>query len=193
MVRSICIYCASSDQIPQPYFQAAVRLGQLLARHHITLVNGAGNMGLMRASADACMAAGGQTLGIIPRFMVDEGWAHPGMTRLIVTPDMHTRQQQMMRHSDAAIILPGGFGTLAEFTELVTWKQLGLYLKPIILLNTDHYYTPHIQALLQGADQNFLRHRHMDTFQVAATPDEALHLALHTPQWDTNIRRFAKI
>ena len=101
MVRSICIYCASSNQVPQPYVHAARRLGRLLGQHHITLVNGAGNMGLMRAAADACMAAGGQTLGIIPRFMIDEGWAHQGMTQLIVTPDMHTRQQQMMQHSDA--------------------------------------------------------------------------------------------
>ena len=193
MVKSICIYCASSNQIPGKYFQAARELGQLMGQQGLTLVNGAGNMGLMQAAADACMQAGGKTIGIIPEFMIDEGWDHKGMTEIIPTSDMHTRQEQMMLLSDAAIVLAGGFGTLAEFCELVTWKQLGLYLKPIIVLNTDGFYDPLFDCMKKAADNNFLRQEHMDTFIVASTPQEALRLALETPLWNRSVRRFAKI
>ena len=130
-MNSICIYCASSDQIDKKYFEAARELGRLMGERGMTLVNGAGNMGLMRAGADACMEAGGKAIGIIPTFMIAENWHHTGMTELIETPDMHTRQQKMAELSDAGIVLAGGFGTLAELSELVTWKQLGIHLKPI--------------------------------------------------------------
>lgn len=192
-VNSICIYCASSNQIPEKYFQAARELGSLMGQRGMTLVNGAGNMGLMQAAADTCLEAGGKAIGVIPTFMIHEDWHHKGMTRLIETADMHERQQKMAQLSDAGIILAGGFGTLAEFSELVTWKQLGLYLKPIILLNTDGYFDPLLDFLRKGMEENFLRQQHLDTFAVASTPQEALELALSTPMWNKNIRRFAKI
>lgn len=193
MVKSICIYCASSNQIPGKYFQAARELGKLMGQQGITLVNGAGNMGLMQAAADACMEAGGKTIGIIPEFMIAEGWDHKGMTEIIPTSNMHTRQEQMMLLSDAAIVLAGGFGTMAEFCELVTWKQLGLYLKPIIVLNTDGFYNPLFECMRKASNDNFLRKEHMDTFIAASTPQEALRLAMETPLWDRSVRRFAKI
>ena len=193
MVKSICIYCASSNQIPGKYFQAARELGKLMGQQGITLVNGAGNMGLMQAAADACMEAGGKTIGIIPEFMIAEGWDHKGMTEIIPTSNMHTRQEQMMLLSDAAIVLAGGFGTMAEFCELVTWKQLGLYLKPIIVLNTDGFYNPLFECMRKASNDNFLRKEHMETFIAASTPHEALRLAMETPLWDRSVRRFAKI
>lgn len=192
-VSSICLYCASSNQIPDRYFQAARELGRLMGERGMIVVNGAGNMGLMQASADACMQAGGKSIGIIPTFMIHEDWHHRGMTQLIETADMHQRQQKMAELSDAGIILAGGFGTLAEFSELVTWKQLGLYLKPIVLLNTDGYFDPLLEFLNRGMQENFLRAEHMATFSVASTPQEALELACNTPDWDSNVRRFAKI
>lgn len=193
MSKTIAIYCASSNQIPDKYFQAARELGTLIGRHGHNIVNGAGNMGLMQAVTDTCLASGGKAIGIIPKFMIDEGWHHTGMTQLIETDDMHQRQRLMSEKSDAGIVLAGGFGTLAEFSELVTWKQLGLHLKPIILLNTNGYFDLLLQFLHKGMQENFLRQEHMDTFRVATTPAEALDLALSTPLWDKNVRRFAKI
>ena len=126
-------------------------------------------------------------------FMIKEGWCHQGMTQIIETPDMHIRQQKMAEESDAAIVLPGGCGTLAELMELITWKQLGLYLKPIVLLNTNGYFDFLLQALQRAVDQNVMRTQHSAIWQVAQTPEEALKLVLETPLWDTSIRRFAAI
>ncbi len=193
MDYNIAIYCASSNQIPEKYFEAARELGHLMGQRGMTVVNGAGNMGLMQAAAEACMEAGGKAIGVIPTFMIDEGWHHQGMTQLIETPDMHVRQEKMAELSNAAIVLAGGFGTLAELSEIVTWKQLGLYLKPIIILNTDGYYDDLLRFFEKGMQENFLLRQHMDTFRVASTPAEAIDLALSTPLWDENIRRFAKI
>ena len=192
-VKTICVYCASSTQIDPAYFEAARRVGQLIAERGITLVNGAGSMGLMAASADGCLEHGGRAVGIIPTFMVREGWCHQGMTEIIETENIHIRQEKMAEMSDAAIVLPGGCGTLAELTELITWKQLGIYLKPIILLNTLNYYEPLLRALHEAARQHFMREQHTDIWRVAQTPEEAIELALTTPLWDTGIRRFAKI
>lgn len=164
-----------------------------MAAQGIAVVNGAGSMGLMQASTDGCMEAGGEAIGIIPSFMIKEGWCHQGMTQIVETPDMHIRQQKMAEMSDAAIILPGGCGTFAELMELITWKQLGLYLKPIVILNTNGYYDPLLQALNQAAEQNFMRQQHTAIWRVAQMPEEALKLVLETPLWDTSIRRFAAI
>ena len=191
--KTFCVYCASSTQIDPAYFNDARELGQLMAKRGITLVNGAGNMGLMAASANGCLEQGGRAIGIIPTFMIREGWCHQGMTEIIETDTMHTRQEKMAQMSDAAIVLPGGCGTFAELMELITWKQLGIYLKPIVLLNTLDYYSPMIKVLHQAAEQHFMREQHTTIWEVASTPAEAIELALNTPLWDTGIRRFAKI
>lgn len=192
-MKNICIYCASSDLIPGKYFDAARELGRLIGERGMTVINGAGNMGLMKATADACMEAGGQAIGVIPSFMIEENWHYTKMTRLIETTDMHTRQQKMAELSDAGIVLAGGLGTLAELSELITWKQLGIHLKPIVLLNTDGYYDGLISFLEKGMREKFLGQEHMATFVVARTPQEALELAMNTPMWDAGARRFAKL
>ena len=191
--KKICVYCASSTQIDDRYFRDARRLGQLMAEQGVTLLNGAGNMGLMAESADACLEAGGRAIGIIPTFMIKEGWCHEGMTEIIETNDILTRQEKMAELSDGGIFLPGGCGTFAELMELITWKQLGIYLKPIILLNTAGYFDSLLNTLLQAVSQNFMRPVHADIWRVASTPEAALQLALETPLWDTSIRRYAKI
>ncbi len=193
MIKTISVYCASSTQIAPEYFEAARRLGQLMAERNITLVNGAGSMGLMAASTDGCMEKGGHTIGIIPQFMIDEGWCHRGMSEVITTQDMHQRQRRMAELGDAAIVLPGGCGTLAEMSELIVLKQLGIYLKPIILLNTRNYYEPLLDALKRAVDEHFMRPEHSNIWQVAQTPEEAIELAINTPLWNVGIRRFAKI
>ncbi|MDO5490234.1 MAG: TIGR00730 family Rossman fold protein [Bacteroidaceae bacterium] len=192
-ISKISVYCASSSKIESSYMAEARKVGRLLAQAGITLVNGAGNMGLMQASTDGCIEAGGKAIGIIPTFMVKEGWCHQGMTEIIETADMHVRQQKMSEMGDAAIVLPGGCGTLAELFELVTWKQLGLYLKPIVILNTNGYYDALLAQMERSADECFMRKEHLQIWRVAQTAEEAVQLATSTPLWDTNVRRFAAV
>ncbi|MGN0054130.1 MAG: TIGR00730 family Rossman fold protein [Bacteroides sp.] len=192
-IHSVCVYSASSTQIDPLYVDAAQRLGRLLGEKRIRLVNGAGNMGLMAAVADATLQAGGEAVGVIPRFMVEQGWHHTGLTELHVVNDMHERKQLMARLSDGVIALPGGCGTLEELLEIITWKQLGLYLNPIIVLNVKGYFDPLLAMLAKAVEERFMRVCHGDIWQVAATPDEAIELLFTTPLWDASIRKFAAI
>ena len=187
------VYSASSGQVPAVYLEAARTLGRLIASENHTLVNGAGRTGLMGTCTDACLAAGGKAIGVIPQFMIDQGWQHRGMTELLVTPDMHRRKELMAEKSDACIALAGGVGTLEELLEIITWKQLGLYLKPIIILNTNGYYDALLAQLQRAADECFMRPQHTAIWSVAATPEEAIQLALTTPLWDASVRKFAAL
>ena len=137
-ITSVCVYSASSTKIDQTYFNAATVLGKLLAKKEIRLINGAGSIGLMRAVADASLQAGGKVTGVIPRFMVEQDWHHKGLTKLVEVDSMHERKQLMADLSDGIIALPGGCGTLEELLEIITWKQLGLYFNPIVILNVNN-------------------------------------------------------
>lgn len=190
---NITVYCASSSKIRQSYVDAAAELGRLIAERGHTLINGAGTMGLMGASTDACIAAGGRTVGIIPQFMVDEGWAHQGMSELIVTADMHERKARLTQMADACIALPGGLGTLDELFDVVTLKQLGEFLKPIVILNTDGFYDRLLEHIQYAMQENMLRIEHASAWCVASTPEEALRLCETTPHFRSDIRKIAKI
>ena len=150
-------------------------------------------MGLMAETADTVLANGGEVIGVIPQFMVEQHWEHQGLTELRIVKDMHERNQTMASLSDAAIALPGGVGTFEELLELITWKQLGLYLHPIVILNTDGYYDPLLEMFQKAIDKHFMRLRHADIWRVAQTPEEAIRLLFETPQWDSSVRKFAKI
>ena len=192
-ITSVCAYCASSTKIDSAYFEDARELGTLLGQRHIRLINGAGGIGLMSATADAVLAAGGEVTGVIPRFMVEQGWHHKGLTEMIEVDDMHQRKQKMAALSDAVIALPGGCGTLEELLEIITWKQLGLYLNPIVILNTRGYFDPLLEMIQRAMDENFMRRQHGDIWHVAQTPQEAIDLIHNTPIWDSSIRKFAAI
>lgn len=189
----VCVYCASSTQIDPAYAECAAELGRLLARRHIRLVNGAGSMGLMAACADAALEAGGEVTGVIPRFMVEQGWCHKGLTELIETADMHERKEVMARLSDGTVALPGGVGTLEELLEIITWKQLGLYDKPVVILNTRGYFDPLLAMFRRAVDERFMRPQHAGLWTVASTPAEAVEQLLVTPLWDKNLRKFAAL
>ena len=192
-MQSVCIYCASSTQNDEKYFRAAETLGTLIAQRGLRLITGAGNMGLMNAVEEAALAAGGEVTGIIPSFMIKEGWHHTGLTELIETASMHERKQMMADLSDGAIALPGGCGTFEELLEVITWKQLGLYLNPIIILNLDGYYNHLIAQLDKALEDKFMRDIHAGIWQVATTPEEAVELLFSTPNWDKNVRKFAAV
>lgn len=192
-IKQVCVYSASSTQIPQVYFDTAQELGRLLAERGINLINGAGCIGLMAATSNAALAAGGTVTGVIPHFMVEQGWHHTGLTELVETQTMHERKRKMADLSDGVIALPGGCGTLEELLEIITWKQLGLYLKPIVILNTNGYFNPLLKQLEQAVDEHFMREQHAAIWQVANTPAEAIQLALTTPLWDPSVRKFAAL
>lgn len=192
-INSVCVYSASSTKIDSLYFEAAAKLGQLFAERHIRLINGAGSLGLMRAVADAVLENGGEVTGVIPRFMVEQGWHHSGLTRLVEVESMHERKQLMADLSDAVIALPGGCGTLEELLEVITWKQLGLYLNPIVILNINGFFNPLLEQLELAIDENFMRTQHGDIWHVADTPEEAVDLVYTIPVWDASIRKFAAI
>lgn len=192
-IKNICVYSASSTKIAPVYFEAAEELGKILAQKHINLINGAGCLGLMCRISNAALAAGGTVTGVIPRFMVEQGWHHKGLTRLIETESMHERKQLMADLSDGVIALPGGCGTLEELLEIITWKQLGLYLKPIVILNTNGFYNPLLEMLQQAISQNFMRKEHGTIWHVAQTPEEAVNLLYTIPHWSKEIRKFAAI
>ena len=159
----------------------------------INLINGAGSIGLMAASSDAALAAGGTVTGVIPRFMVEQGWQHTGLTELIVTETMHERKHLMAEMSDGVIALPGGCGTMEELLEIITWKQWGIYLKPIVILNIEGFYNPLLEMLQRAIEGNFMRQQHAYIWRVADTPAEAVDLLYNTPLWDKELRKFAAI
>ena len=192
-IQNVCVYSASSTKIAPIYFAVAEELGRLLAMRGINLINGAGSIGLMAATSDACLAAGGTVTGIIPRFMVEQGCHHRGLTRLVETETIHERKQLMAEMSDGVIALPGGCGTLEELLEIITWKQLGLYLKPIVILNIEGYYNPLLEMLQQAVDGNFMRKEHQAIWQVATTAEEAIELLYHAPAWSKEIRKITSI
>ncbi|MDY5433473.1 TIGR00730 family Rossman fold protein [Bacteroides pyogenes] len=192
-INSVCVYSASSTQIDTVYFEAAESLGRLLGKQQIRLINGAGAIGLMRAVADAALAAGGAVTGVIPHFMVEQGWHHTGLTELIEVESMHERKQKMADLSNGVIALPGGCGTLEELLEVITWKQLGLYLYPVVILNTNGFFDPLLEMLERAIDQSFMRRQHGDIWKVAKTPEEAVDLLYRTSLWDVSIRKFAAL
>lgn len=193
LINSVCVYSASSTKIDEVYFNAARQLGQLLAKRRIRLINGAGSIGLMRSVADAVLENGGEVTGVIPKFMVEQGWHHTGLSKLVEVESMHERKQLMADLSDAVIALPGGCGTLEELLEIITWKQLGLYLNPIVILNTNGFFDPLLDMLTRAIDENFMRRQHGEIWHVATTPEEAVELIYTVPVWDESIRKFAAI
>ena len=165
----------------------------LLGERNLRVINGAGNSGLMCAVSDAALAAGGTVTGVIPRFMVEQDWCHKGLTDLVEVDSMHERKQRMADLSDAVIALPGGCGTLEELLEVITWKQLGLYLNPIVILNINGYFDPLLEMFRRAVDEHFMRPQHAALWTVASTPAEAVGLIFSEPVWDANIRKLALV
>ncbi len=171
---NVCVFCASSANIDVRYLEAARELGTLLAQGRWRCVNGGGAVGLMGALTDGALDAGGEVTGVIPKFMVDKGWCYDRLEDVIVTADMHQRKQMMSDMADAVIALPGGVGTLEELLETLTWRQLGLVKKPVIILNTLGYYDPLLSMLQHAIDEGFMKPSHNQLWTVAATPQEAI-------------------
>ncbi|HZP65509.1 MAG TPA: TIGR00730 family Rossman fold protein [Rudaea sp.] len=189
----ICVYAASSQQCDPLYHDAAKRLGALLAQAGCTLVYGGGSAGSMGAVANGALAAGGEVVGVIPRFMADLEWGHGGLTRLELVEDMRERKHRLLTDSDAVVALPGGCGTLEELFEAITLKRLGLYFNPIVLLNTRDFYTP-LQTFMQHViGERFMNPEHARMWSLVRAPEDVLPAIRATPRWDENARDYAVV
>jgi uncharacterized protein (TIGR00730 family) len=189
----ICIYAASSDQCDPLYHAAAFRLGQAFAKAGCTVVFGGGSSGSMGAVADGALAAGGEVIGILPRFMADLEWGHAGITRLELVEDMRERKHRLLAGSDAVVALPGGCGTLEELFEAITLKRLGLYFNPILLLNTRDFYAPLATFMRQVIDQRFMNPEHEAMWQLVDEPEDVLAAIRGTPRWREDARELAVV
>ncbi len=191
MIRRVCVYCASSDQVDPAYHAAARRLGELLAEAGIELVYGGGARGSMGALADGALSRRGRVTGIIPKFMDDLEWGHREISELRVVEDMHERKHRMLIDSDAVVALPGGCGTYEELFEAITFKRLALFFGPIVLLNQNGYFEPCLALLNQCIEQHFMNPRHGDMWSVVATPEEVIPAIENAPPWGEDARSFA--
>ena len=183
MVKNIGVFCASSSKISRVYFDEAEKFGKILAENNLICYTGAGNSGLMNAVQDSVLQNGGQCFGVIPQFMVDMNWHHQGMSETIVVKTMAERKVILCKKIDAAVFLAGGIGTLDEFFEILTLKQLGIFCKPIIILNTDNYYDELLKVLDKTVAENFMLEEHKKMWQVVNSVEEILPAIIAAPDW----------
>ncbi len=162
---TVCVYCGSSADVAQVYRDTAANLGRLLAENRIGVVYGGGRVGLMGLLADAALAAGGAVTGIIPRHIEEMEVAHQMLTELVVVDTMHQRKRLMVDRSEAFVILPGGLGTLDEAFEILTWKQLGLHDRPIVIVNIRGYWDPLLALIRHAVREGFIRAQHATLFR----------------------------
>jgi len=192
-MQTICVYCASSSQVKPSYFKATSRLGKILADAKLSVVYGGGSMGLMGQLADSTLEAGGKITGVIPRFMCDVEWNHTGLTELILVDTMHERKEKMAMMADAVVALPGGCGTLEELLEVITWKRLGIFTKPIVIVNLEGYFDDLISMLNRAVEEHFMRDEHRQMWEIVQQPEEVLEAIQHSMNWDINARSFAAL
>lgn len=175
-MSSVCVYCGSSNFVAGEYKESARKIGAGLAERGLRLIYGGGHVGLMGIVADSALKAGGSVIGIIPEHIRAKEVQHEGLTELHVVPDMHTRKRMMADLSDAFIILPGGFGTLDEAFEILTWKKLNLHNDPIILFNQDGYWDDMISLIKKTVLEGFSQPPDIDLLKVATTVEEVFSL-----------------
>jgi uncharacterized protein (TIGR00730 family) len=174
MIKTVCIYCSSSSKIDNVYFDAAEELAKILVKKEIIVVFGGGSSGLMGKIADTVIKNNGEIIGIMPNFMRAIEWDHKGVYNFHFVEDMHARKKKFIDSSDALITLPGGSGTLEELLEAITLKRLGLHNLPIIILNTNGYFDPLLEMLSRTIEQEFMRPKDINLWEVISEPDEIL-------------------
>lgn len=173
-MKSLCVFCGSKDGTSPLFMQSARDLGKRMAESEIRLVYGGAAIGLMGAVADSVLLNGGQVVGVLPRFLADMEIAHPGLTELIICESLHERKMKMFQHSDGFLALPGGFGTLEEVIEVLTWKQLNLHAFPVAFLNVNGFYEP-LRAMFEEMHASgFLRIPKSVWPAFVTSPEEAL-------------------
>lgn len=193
LIQRVCVYCASSSQCDQFYFDETKRLGRALAQNSFTVIFGGGSAGLMGALADSALAEGGNVIGVLPHFMREVEWGHNGLTELHLTDDMHQRKRLMIEKSQALIALPGGSGTLEELFEAITWKRLGLHTHPIIIVNWRGFFDPAIELLERCITERFMLLKHRQMWTVVSSVAEVIEALRNPAPWEKDAIREARL
>lgn len=181
-LTSLCVYCGASSRVSERHRGAATALGRQLAERRIRLVFGGGRVGLMGLVADGVIAGGGESIGIIPVHLHDLEVGHSEVSQLLVVGSMHERKQRMFELSDAFAVLPGGMGTLDETFEIITWKQLRLHDKPIVLIDIDGYWQPLIALIDHGIAQGYMRPENRQLYQVVSRVEDVFAAIANAPE-----------
>lgn len=192
-IKKVCVYCASSDKIDQKYFEATEIIAKTLVQNNTTVVYGGGAIGLMGKLADTVLAENGRIIGIMPHFMKEVEYHHKDVNEFIFTADMHERKKQFMIGVDALITLPGGCGTFEELMEAITLKRLGVFTKPIVILNLDGYYDRLLDMMNHAVDCGFLSERHLDIWKVFEDPKDVLKAINESTPWSKEAIKFAQV
>jgi len=190
-MKRIAVYCASSAKIASVYFEATERLAKLFVNENIQVVFGGADGGLMGKLADTVIEHGGRIKGVMPRFMKEIEWAHKGVTDFEFTETMHERKIKYLENVDGLVALPGGSGTLDELLEAITLKRLGLFTKPIVILNTNNYYEP-LQAMLNKCvSENFMHAEHLKMWTFVDEPEDVIDALENAPAWHQDAIKLA--
>jgi len=191
MIRTVCVYCASSSRTPQIYLDAADALGRTLAAAGLRVVYGGGSVGSMGRMAEAALAGGAHVTGVLPKFMDELEWGHRSLSELRIVEDMHQRKSKMLELSDAVVALPGGCGTLEELFEAITWKRLGLFFGPIVMVNVNGFFNPCVDLLNRAVDERFMNERHREMWTIVPDPEAVPDALRNAPEWSRDARNFA--
>jgi len=191
-LKKVCVYCASSEKIDPKFFAATELIAKALVRNNITVVYGGGARGLMGQLADTVIAEKGKIIGIMPKFMKEVEFHHKDVNEFIFTADMHERKKQFMVGVDALITLPGGCGTLEELLEAITLKRLGIFTKPIVILNLDGYYDPLIEMLENSIQNKFMGEQHRDMWTVFTDPGKVIDAINNSKPWSKDAISYAQ-
>lgn len=177
-MKTVCVYCGSSDKMADPYVQAARQMGAEIARRGLVLAYGAGSTGLMGAVADGALEAGGEVIGIIPRMFATPTLMHRGLSKLEIVETMHDRKQRLVDISDGFVALPGGYGTFEELFEILTWAQIGIHHKPVGLLNSLNYFDLLLSTIEYAQKEGFMYAEHSSLFVYDEQPAALLDLMM---------------
>lgn len=191
-IKKVCIYCASSDKIDPAYKEATRVLAKALVKNNTTIVYGGGARGLMGELADTVIQESGRIIGIMPHFMKEVEFHHKDVNEFIFTADMHERKKQFMVGVDALITLPGGCGTLEELMEAITLKRLGIFTKPIVILNINNYYDDLIKMLDRSIEEGFMNEKHRGIWTVFEDPNKVLEAITTSEPWSNDAIKFAQ-
>jgi uncharacterized protein (TIGR00730 family) len=192
-IKKICVFCASSPGIDKVYFRDAELLAKIFLQNNIQIIYGGGAAGLMGCIADHFLSGGGKISGVIPGFMKEMKWSHPGVSDMIEVESMHERKNLMIRGVDAIVALPGGVGTLEELTEVITLKQLGQFLSPIVILNTAGFYNHLNEFFHKMMEERFMRQRHKEIWQMVDHPSDVIPAIMNAPPWDGSAIKYAAV
>jgi uncharacterized protein (TIGR00730 family) len=191
--HQVLVYCASSSRCPSVYREAATRLGELLAAADYSVVYGGGAEGSMGALANGALAAGGEVVGIQPRFMTELEWTHDQLTALHVVDDMQERKRRMLACADAVVVLPGGSGTFDELFDAITAKRLGIYLNPIVIVNQRNFFDPALALLENAIREQFMDARHRVMWSEVGAVEDVVEAIAASPRWSREARSFAAL